>query len=119
MLIKDLKNCPEFISGDGCILRELLHGPNEKLEFRYSLAYAIVKPGQKSFRHSLKTSEIYYILQGEGLIHIDDDAQPVRPDQAVVIPIHGVQYIENTGTNDLVFLCMVDPGWRMEDEVVL
>ncbi|MBP7461178.1 MAG: cupin domain-containing protein, partial [Candidatus Delongbacteria bacterium] len=62
MLIKDLKECAEFVAGDNTILRELLNGPNEKLEFRYSLAHAIVKPGLKSYRHSLKTSEVYYIL---------------------------------------------------------
>ncbi|MBP7461872.1 MAG: cupin domain-containing protein, partial [Candidatus Delongbacteria bacterium] len=61
----------------------------------------------------------YYILQGEGRMHVGDEVRMVYPGQAVVIPIDGVQFIENTGAEDLVFLCIVDPAWRAEDETVL
>lgn len=119
MFIRDLKNCPEFLAGDHTILRELLHPDKADLNLRYSLAHAIVKPGQTSKRHRLKTSEVYYILEGRGTMRIDDETAEVTPGQAVYIPPHAIQYITNTGQGDLVFLCIVDPAWRIEDETVM
>ena len=39
--------------------------------------------------------------------------------QTVYIPPGAVQRIENRGAGDLVFLCIVDPGWTPECEEVL
>lgn len=119
MFIKDLKDCQEFIAGDNTILRELLHPDKADLNLRYSLAHAVVKSGDTSQPHRLKTSEVYYILQGKAIMYIDDEQQEVRPGQAIYIPPLAKQYIQNTGDSDLVFLCIVDPAWRVEDEEVL
>jgi len=119
MIIKDLKNCVKFIAGDSTILRELLHPDKADLHLRYSLAHARVKPGKTSYPHQLKSSEVYYILEGEGTMHIGNESADVRSNQAVYIPPNTKQYIQNTGINDLVFLCIVDPAWRLEDEEVL
>ena len=119
MFIKDLKTCKEFITGDTTILRELLHPDKADLKLRYSLAHAALKPGHASYRHKLKTSEIYYILEGEGLMHIDNESARVLPGQVIYIPPNSMQYIKNTGRSNLKFLCIVDPAWRKEDEEVL
>lgn len=119
MFIKDLKNCEEFIAGDNTILRELLHPDKADLELRYSLAHAIVKPGKTSYLHKLKTSEVYYILEGEGIMYIGDEAEKVSPGQAIYIPPNEKQCIHNSGNTDLVFICIVDPAWQKEDEEVL
>ncbi len=119
MFIKDLRSCEEFIAGDATHLRELLHPDKADLKIGYSLAHALVKPGQTSIRHRLRSSEVYYILKGRGLMHIDGDSSEVGPGQAVYIPPHAVQCITNTGESDLEFLCIVDPAWRQEDEEVL
>lgn len=118
MLIRDLQHCEAFIAGDKTILRELLHPDKADLNLRYSLAHAIVKPGQTSQPHQLKNSEVYYILEGEGVMHIEDDSAKVCPGQAVYIPPNAKQWIQNIGTIDLKFLCIVDPAWRVEDEEV-
>ncbi len=118
MLIKDLKDCSEFIAGDNTILREILHPDKADLDLRYSLAHAKLLPGKKSQEHSLKTSEVYYILQGKGLMHIDNDSADVIAGQTVYIPPGKIQFIENTGDADLVFLCIVDPAWRIQDEII-
>jgi len=119
MLIKNLENCEEFIAGDKTILRELLHPDKEDVAFRYSLAHATVKPGNTSRPHKLKTSEVYYILEGEGVISVNDERATVHAGSAVSIPPHARQYIENSGNTDLKFLCIVDPAWRPEDEEIL
>jgi mannose-6-phosphate isomerase-like protein (cupin superfamily) len=119
MLIKDLRRCEELVAGDNTVLRELLHPAKEELELRYSLAHAIVRPGRESLPHRLRTSEVYYILAGEGTMFINGESAPVGHGQAVYIPPHAVQYIRNDGDTDLEFLCIVDPAWRSEDEEVL
>lgn len=118
MLIQKLLDCPEFIAGDGTRLRELLHPDKQPLDLRYSLAHAIVPVGQTSTPHALTTSEVYYILQGQGQMYINDDQQPVESGDAVYIPPRARQYISNTGDQPLVFICIVDPAWRPEDETV-
>jgi mannose-6-phosphate isomerase-like protein (cupin superfamily) len=118
MLIRKLLDCPEFIAGDGTRLRELLHPDKQDLALRYSLAHAIVPAGQVSIPHALKTSEVYYILEGQGEMHIDAEMSQVEPGDAVYIPPGGRQYIRNIGQTPLVFICLVDPAWRKEDETV-
>ncbi|WP_421657302.1 cupin domain-containing protein [Leptothermofonsia sp. ETS-13] len=118
MLIRKLSACEEFVAGDGTLLRELLHPDKQPLELRYSLAHAIVPVGQTSIPHSLKTTEVYYILSGTGEMHINEETYPVEPGDAIYIPPDARQYIENKGTEPLVFICIVDPAWRQEDETV-
>ena len=119
MFIKNLSDCPQFLAGDGSILRELLHPGKADINLRYSLAYAVVKPGQTSHPHRLKTSEVYYILEGRGIMSIDDETAEIHPHQAIYIPPMARQHVYNPGSTDLVFLCIVDPAWRKEDEEVL
>lgn len=119
MVIKDLKDCEEFIAGDNTILRELLHPEKADLNLRYSLAHATLEPGKTSQPHKLKTSEVYYILEGKGIMHIDEESQEVKTGQAVYIPPNTKQFIYNSGNAALKFLCIVDPAWRKEDEEVL
>lgn len=118
MLIRSLHKCEEFIAGDNTILRELLHPDKQDIALRYSLAHAIVKPGDISQLHSLSTSEVYYILEGKGIMHIDDEQQEVFPGDAIYIPPHAKQCIHNHGESDLIFLCIVDPAWQKEDETI-
>ncbi|MBI1858860.1 MAG: cupin domain-containing protein [Candidatus Melainabacteria bacterium] len=119
MLIKDLNDCSEFIAGDGSILKELLHAGKQDVEFRYSLAHATVFKGKKTSPHILKTSEVYYIISGKGLMHIDNESDQVSAKQAIYIPPGSMQFIENIGDNDLEFLCIVDPAWDKKDEIIV
>lgn len=118
MLIRSLGNCPEFVAGDRTVLRELLHPDKQACEVRYSLAHARLPAGATSTPHRLKTSEVYYVLTGLGRMHIDDKCRDVGPGDMVYIPPTARQFIEALGTEELVFLCIVDPAWREEDEFV-
>ena len=116
MFIRDLKDCEEFFAGDNTIHRQLLHPDKADLDIHYSIAHAVLHPGKASQPHRLKTSEVYYILEGEGIMHINDGSEKVHAGQVIYIPPHAKQWIENSGTSDLKFLCIVDPAWREENE---
>ncbi len=118
MLIRKLQDCEEFIAGDNTILRELLHPDKQDIQLRYSLAHAIVPVGKTSLLHALKTSEVYYILSGKGEMHINEEVKIVEAGDAIYIPPLAKQYIHNCGDIPLIFICLVDPAWRKEDEIV-
>ena len=118
MLVQKLNACAEFMAGDSTHLRELLHPDKQELALRYSLAHATLPVGQTSLPHSLKTSEVYYILSGSGEMHIDDETQVVEPGDAVYIPPNARQFIHNCSSEPLVFICIVDPAWHQKDEIV-
>ncbi len=119
MFVRHLDDCEEFIAGDNCVLREILHPDKADLRLRYSLAHATVKPGDTTWKHRLRTSEIYYIMEGEGIMYVDGESAPVRRGSTVYIPPMSMQWIVNSGKTDLKFLCVVDPAWRKADEEVL
>jgi mannose-6-phosphate isomerase-like protein (cupin superfamily) len=50
------------------------------------------------------------------VVRIDAESAVVIPGQAVYVPPGALQRIENTGSGDLSFLCIVGPMWRAEDE---
>ena len=119
IFIRYLKDCKEFSAGDNTRLRELFNPLKDNLNLRYSLAHATVKPGKTTYKHRLKTSEVYYILRGNGIMHINDESGQVKEGQAIYIPPDTIQFIKNTGTTDLIFICIVDPAWKKEDENIL
>jgi len=117
MYIKDRKKCRVIVAGDNTALREILNPLRESgLAFRYSLAEARVKPGRETLSHRLKTSEVYYILEGRAEMRIDGERKKVSAGKAVYIPPGSAQSIKNIGRTTLVFLCLVDPAWQAEDE---
>lgn len=119
MFIKNLYKCKEIIAGDNTVLREILNPFNDKISINYSLAHAKIKPGEKTFKHRLKMSELYYIIEGQGTMYIDNEEEKVSSGDAIYIPPGSVQSIKNTGREELVFLCIVEPPWKEEGEEIL
>jgi len=119
MFIKDVESCVKFQAEDSVQICELLHSERDGINLPYSIAHASLNPGRKSISHRLKSSsEVYYFLEGEGVIYIDSEQARVKPGQAVIIPPGSWQHLCNTGTCDLKFLCIVYPFWRKRDEEV-
>ncbi len=116
MLIKSTRDCPALIANDGCRVFEVLHPRNDAVTLPYSLAVAEVEPREASYRHRLRQAEVYYVLEGHGRMHVDDEAREVGPGDAVLIPPGAVQWIENLGDGVLRFAAIVSPPWRAADD---
>ena len=119
MFIKKLKDCAEITAGDRTRLRELLHPARDAVSVRYSLAVAWLAPGKRSQAHRLKTAEVYYLVRGSGEMHVGDETAEVAAGDAIYIPPDSLQWLENTGKDEVELVCIVDPAWRPEDEQVL
>jgi mannose-6-phosphate isomerase-like protein (cupin superfamily) len=119
MHIKHLNDSPQFIAGDKSHLREILNPRKYEIQTNYSLAWAMVKPGERTLPHALTSTEVYFILKGTGQMHINNEESAVREHDTIYIPPNAVQFIENIGNENLEFLCIVDPAWQPEVEHIV
>jgi mannose-6-phosphate isomerase-like protein (cupin superfamily) len=114
-----LSDRPEFLAGDHTRLREIFHPAKYALKLGYSLVHGTLGPGQRSKSHILASSEVYYFIAGQGRFMIDDQVVQVETGTTLYVPPGGKQSLENTGSKEIEFLCLVDPAWKLEDEQVL
>lgn len=110
---------PAFLAGDHTRLREIFHPGKHPLKVGYSLAHGTLEPGQRSKRHVLASSEVYYFIAGQGQFMIEDQVLSVEAGTTVYVPPGRPQSLENTGAAEIEFLCLVDPAWKSEDEQIL
>jgi len=111
--VKQIESDQEFYTEERCHILELL---NESDDRSQSLARARVEPGVTTAWHRLKdTSELYFILSGEGRIELGEDfTKEVKTNDVVRIPANQAQRIHNYGTEDLIFLCFCQPAFNDE-----
>ena len=117
MNTKEIENLDAFSGNEGTQIRQIFSPKDTDNVIRYSLAHCTIKPGSNSKPHKMKTSEIYYILQGSGIMHIEEEQKTVKKNETIFVPPMSRQFIENNGENDLIVLCIVDPAWKQEDEI--
>jgi mannose-6-phosphate isomerase-like protein (cupin superfamily) len=119
MLIRRLHECKLITALDDTRVREILNPEHDTLNLflNYSLAHAMLKPGKKSLPHKFhEASEVYYVLKGQGIMHINGETAEVFPGDTIHIPPQAVQWIESHGEEDLEFLCIVYPAWKPDAE---
>lgn len=106
----------QFPGHFGGALSKALVGPensgSRRLDFRIS-RYA---PMAYVEEHKHKVQEqVYYVLEGEGVLTLDDERHLMRPHDYVYVP-PGVRHsFANTGTGGLVFLVVTTPASDDED----
>ncbi len=119
MLIKDIADIPFIPSKDACRIKEIIHPKRDGTDSGVSLAWAEVEPGGATVPHRLEFLEIYYILEGRGLVHIDGETAEAGVGRTVYIPAGCVQHIENITGGPLRFLCICHPAYEPEGDNVV
>ena len=119
MLIRDISGSKEIIAGDNTLLKELFNPVKDDLEIRYSIAVGRVQLGGTTYLHRLKSSEVYFFLKGTAEITINEETAIVGASQAVYVPPGASQLVKNVGNDELLFVCIVDPAWKEDDEEIL
>ena len=98
---------PEVWMVERCYITELV---NDEAWPEFSIARTRVEPGVITQLHSLDAHEVYIIESGSGLMSVGDEPPyAVGPGGVVTIPKHVSQRIENTGSEDLLFVCVCTP----------
>jgi len=104
---------------DGSTIRELMH-PTSSIAEKQSLAEALVAPGEVTLMHyHQKTEELYFIIQGKGLMMLGDEHFEVTEGDTVCIKPGVRHHIKNLGSDDLKFLCCCSPAYCHEDTYLL
>ena len=118
MDVVNISEVSEFTTADGSTIRELLNYRNS-VNRHQSLAEARLSPGHRTTpHHHPQAEEIYYVLSGSGVMTIGDETRDVIPGDAIAIPPGQRHTIINTGSDDLVFLCMCAPGYEHADTIL-
>jgi mannose-6-phosphate isomerase-like protein (cupin superfamily) len=108
MDVTSLAAVAPFTTKDGSLIRELQHTEAQ------SLAEARLEPGQATERHYHRASEeVYFLLDGTGVLELDGQLRDVQPGDAVLIPPgswHQIRALE-----PLRFLCCCSPAYSHSD----
>ena len=115
MTIQNLNNQTPFTTRDGSTIRSILDRTNAPVQLQ-SLAEATLPPGGSTERHYHKLSEeLYFLLEGTGLMEIDGTSRPVTPGDAILIPPGAWHQITTTSPDPLRFLCCCAPPYDHSD----
>ena len=102
-----------FTTKDGSTIRSLLDLSNAPVQ-KQSLAEATLPAGGETERHYHKLSEeLYYLLEGKGLMEIEGEEREVGPGDAILIPSGAWHQIK--ATESLRFLCCCAPPYQHDD----
>ena len=119
MSVRKSSEIKSIKGNEGTEIKQIFHPHNTLSGIRYSLAQFTLVKGKKSLKHKLKSSEIYYILEGRALLNIDKEAFEIKKDDSVYVPPMSEQFIENIGSSELRFLWIVEPPWNAENEIIV
>lgn len=113
MIVQNLSSQKPFTTKDGSQIRSILDRTNAPVE-NQSLAEASLPKGAATDRHYHKLSEeLYFLLEGAGLMEIDGVSRQVGPGDAILIPPGAWHQI--TAITSLRFLCCCAPPYSHED----
>jgi mannose-6-phosphate isomerase-like protein (cupin superfamily) len=103
---------------DGSLITELIR-PETDGSANLSLARAVIMPGQSTFLHYHGSSEeIYYVIEGEGLLRVNARTCEIRPGDAHLIRPGEEHNVTCMGETPLCILCACAPPYRHEDTVI-
>lgn len=104
-----------FTTVDGSTIRSLLDLGTAPVQ-RVSLAEATLEAGEATVRHHHRESEeIYYLIEGAGLMELDGETRDVRAGDAILIPPGAWHKIRAGADGPLRLLCACAPPYRDED----
>ncbi|MEZ7956974.1 MAG: cupin domain-containing protein [Rubritalea sp.] len=113
MIVNQLTKQKSFTTADGSTIRSILDATNAPVE-KQSLAEASLPAGGETQRHYHKLSEeIYFMLEGQGVMEIDGEVRDVAPGDAILIASSARHQIK--AITDIRFLCCCAPVYSHED----
>ncbi|MBP6785483.1 MAG: cupin domain-containing protein [Verrucomicrobiales bacterium] len=115
MIVNQLSAQKPFTTADGSTIRSILDRTNAPV-IHQSLAEASLAPGGATERHYHRESEeIYFILEGTGLMEINGEQRTVGPGDAILIPPGEWHQIRCPDIDGIRFLCCCAPPYSHED----
>ena len=83
-----------------------------------SLAEETLPPGAAvTPHHHRELEEIYYLVEGRGVMTVGDERQEVGAGDAIYVPRGARHTLENTGDSPIRLLVVCGPAFFYEDEI--
>ena len=113
MIVRNLKDRvvleTTYIAHGGAIAQMILD--RRVLKEIGFLAVANLAPGKEIEAHVDPMEEIYFVMNGSGKMHVDEDSRQVGPGDATWIPAGSSHSLLNNGDENLVILVVASPNW--------
>jgi mannose-6-phosphate isomerase-like protein (cupin superfamily) len=108
---RDLTEQPDICGG----ALDLINSEVSKAT-RLSLATIFIEPGRSSQLHYHKMmEEIYYFIEGAGIVTVGSETFEVSPGAAVFIPIGELHQVKNHSDQRLKFISADSPSFDVTD----
>jgi len=115
MLIVNRHNTKIIHTPHGSEIRPLVDRTTSPIN-QCSLAEEILPAGASVTPHHHEViEEIYYVIEGEGMMRIDDEEREVEAGDAVYIPRFSRHTLTNTGNGPMKILLICGPAFFYED----
>jgi mannose-6-phosphate isomerase-like protein (cupin superfamily) len=114
-MMRSRSNIASYVTKDGSRVWELFH-PGSSPVNGFSVAEALVGPGQETEAHMHRQSqEVYYVLEGTGTMRLGGQSLSIGEGDSILIKPGTVHNIKNTGGDALRVLCICCPPYAHGD----
>ena len=115
MIVVNRRRAAVVNTPHGSEIRPLIDRTTSGIEL-CSLAEETLPPGASVGRHHhVLTEEVYYIVEGSGLMTVGAETSAVGAGDAVFIPRGHAHTLENTGQTPMTTLLVCGPAYSYDD----
>ena len=115
MVVVNRRRAAVINTPHGSEIRPLIDRTTSSIE-RCSLAEEVLPAGASvGQHHHVETEEVYYILEGSGVMTVGDETRVVGPGDAVFIPRGHAHTLTNTGQSPMTLLLVCGPAYSYDD----
>lgn len=116
MKIVNVRDAAVIVSRHGSEIRPLIDRTTSSIT-QCSLAEERLEPGQDVTPHfHRETEEVYYIIEGEGVMTVGSEKRGVSAGDAILIPLNAIHSLENTGSASMRIVLVCGPAFSRSDE---
>ena len=109
------QNTTVYKTKDDSLIRERVH-PSLHQNKNQSLAEAIIPAHSQTQRHYHKsTEEIYFVLQGQAKMFLNNEIFLIQSGDSIVIPAGQHHSLNNAYDEELIILCCCSPAYSHDD----
>lgn len=115
---RDMSSTKPYITKDGSLIYEVFNPGNSQVK-NLSVAIAEIPPNSSTKLHRHENfEEVYYIIEGNGIIFVERDRYEVKKGDLVYIPIKA-SHKAMAKNEPLKILCICSPPYSHEDTSIL
>src|SRR4051812_12168356 len=105
------ETAPRYIRLEG-ITSHLLASPRTSSAEHLTTTLAVIEPGGQQRIHSHPPEQVYFILEGSGLMIVGDETQRVGPGDCIFIPSGQPHGLKNDGAVVLRYFSAAAPAYE-------